>query len=429
MKPKTSSLEQLCKSLQTFGSLAMAAESRDKLYRYNDALMQSLYSILDDGDCDEAVKLETFNTTMEQYTAAMRELFPKLLSVQSDRPVRDIVKSDPSRYDEIVEVEVNKFNPYHDERGRFATADSHASFTYAPGKSKAHDLAIAREKERAGAAGGAKPTAETKPKKQPDKKPEKKPEKQPEKETAKPEDNKLTISRTGKTTLPDSVVDKCREVEAKTVNRKTEKMTIVDADGNVLLEKSGGKGSVSFGAREGFLMNDTTTVTHNHPGEYGGTFSGADVKVLVEYRLKAIRAVGKEGTYSLERVDTNSSKSYDFKQAYAQQSNSTNSKMRTKYQSQKGKVARGDLSVDDANKELSDYRTKLCNEQHDWLVKNAAQYGYNYVFEPSSGGVGKMFDDVDKAKEEAEDTTGETVLDGDFMSGDGWMIGSEDADE
>lgn len=426
MPDTDSSLVKLCKSLQTFGSLAMAAESRDKLYRYNDALMQSLYSILEDGDCDEAVKLETFNTTMEQYTSAMRELFPKLLSVQPDRAGRAILKSNPDRYDEIVEV--GKFNPYHDAKGRFATADGHASFTVRtkdPSKQHMADLAIAREKERAGDAGGAKPTADPKPKKQPDKKPEK----QPEKETAKPEDSNLTISGTGKTTLPDKVVNKCREVEAKTVNRKTEKMTIVDADGNILLEKSGGRGSVSFGAREGFLMNDTTTVTHNHPGEYGGTFSGADVKVLVDYRLKAIRAVGKEGTYSLERVDTNSSKSYDFKQAYAQQSNSTNSKMRTKYQSQKGKVARGDLSVDDANKELSDYRTKLCNEQHDWLVKNAAQYGFNYVFEPSSGGVGKMFDDIDKAKEEAEDTTGETVLDGDFMSGDSWMIGSEDADE
>lgn len=45
-------------------------------------------------------------------------------------------------------VEVNKFNPYHDEKGRFATANAATSFTYSPGKSKAHDNAIAREKER-----------------------------------------------------------------------------------------------------------------------------------------------------------------------------------------------------------------------------------------------------------------------------------------
>lgn len=56
---------------------------------------------------------------------------------------------------EILEiVDVNKFNPYHDAKGRFASADGYASFTYAPGKSKAHDMAIARQKERQAAAGG-----------------------------------------------------------------------------------------------------------------------------------------------------------------------------------------------------------------------------------------------------------------------------------
>lgn len=45
-------------------------------------------------------------------------------------------------------AEILKFNPYHDARGRFTTANSATQFTYAPGKSKAHDMAIAREKER-----------------------------------------------------------------------------------------------------------------------------------------------------------------------------------------------------------------------------------------------------------------------------------------
>ena len=45
-------------------------------------------------------------------------------------------------------VEFQKFNPYHDKRGRFTTANGATSFTYAPGKSKAHDNAIAREKAK-----------------------------------------------------------------------------------------------------------------------------------------------------------------------------------------------------------------------------------------------------------------------------------------
>lgn len=416
MQPETNScLEQLQKSLQTFGSLAMAAESRDKLYRYNDALMQSLYSILDDRDCDEAVKLETFNTTMEQYTAAMKDLFPQLISAQSQA----VGKSEEDRFDDIEEVE--KFNPYHDGRGRFSTADSAASFTHRtrdPAKQHWADAAIAREKERDEK--GLNGPSSKAPKKQP----QKQPQKQPEKEPAKPEDDGLTISATGKTTLPDSVLSVCRDVEAKTVNRKTEKMTLVAENGRIILEKGGGKGSVSFGAREGLLMDSTTTITHNHPGVYGGTFSGADVKVLVDYKLKAIRAVGKEGTYSLERGDTNSNKAYDFKQEYGKLSNSTNGRIRTEYKSLKTKVARGETSVDDANKQLSEKRTSLCNEQHDWLVQNASKYGFNYVFEPSSGGVSKMFDEIEK--EDPEDTSGEIVLDGEFISGDNWMIGGED---
>ena len=51
--------------------------------------------------------------------------------------------------------EVLKFNPYHDRLGRFSSANGHASFTYSPGKSKAHDNAIAREKERQKASGAA----------------------------------------------------------------------------------------------------------------------------------------------------------------------------------------------------------------------------------------------------------------------------------
>lgn len=45
--------------------------------------------------------------------------------------------------------EILKFNPYHDHLGRFASAGSAVSFTYSPGKSKAHDQAIQRAKDGA----------------------------------------------------------------------------------------------------------------------------------------------------------------------------------------------------------------------------------------------------------------------------------------
>lgn len=177
MEPEISTLDQLCKSIKTFSALDMAAENRNKLYRYNDALMQSLYSILDDREHDEAGKMQYLTTTLEQYAEAMMELFPKIISADvqktgDDAPAPTISKSDPNRFDAIVEVE--KFNPYHDSKGRFASADSHTSFTVRtkdPSKQHMADMAIAREKERNGAPGGT-----TTPK---DKKPEKKPNNNP----------------------------------------------------------------------------------------------------------------------------------------------------------------------------------------------------------------------------------------------------------
>lgn len=55
--------------------------------------------------------------------------------------------------------DILKFNPYHDARGRFSSSNGYSSFTYAPGKSKAHDLAIQRQKQRSqegGATSGMK---------------------------------------------------------------------------------------------------------------------------------------------------------------------------------------------------------------------------------------------------------------------------------
>lgn len=64
-----------------------------------------------------------------------------------------------SKFDHIEEVNKNidhiehveKFNPYHDAKGRFASASGYASFTFRtkdPKKQHMADLAVAREKER-----------------------------------------------------------------------------------------------------------------------------------------------------------------------------------------------------------------------------------------------------------------------------------------
>lgn len=119
-----SPINELYKSIQTFESLAISQECRDKLWRYNDALMQSLRSIIDDSECDADGKMQYFNTTLEQYVSAMKDLFPQLINhvtPPAEAPqVNCIGKSDPNRFDFIYEIE--KYKSFHDSKGRFASA-------------------------------------------------------------------------------------------------------------------------------------------------------------------------------------------------------------------------------------------------------------------------------------------------------------------
>lgn len=413
MNPEPSTaLEQLQKSIQTFEELALGAVHRDNLWRYSDAFMQSLRSILEDTGCSNEEKRNYFNTTLEQYSEAMKNLFDNIIGQAA------LIKSD-DHFDMIVEV--GKFNPYHDEMGRFSTADSFDQFTITtrdPNKQHWADAAIAREKQRNADGLVPGPAPKKKPQETP---PKEQPEETTEPNLPAPEATKA------KTNLPAKVLTTCQEVEAKTVNRKTEKMTLVDENGNVILEKSGGRGSVSFGGYETAHMGPTVTLTHNHPGAFGGTFSGADVNILTKFDLRAIRAVGKEGTYSLERTSqTMGLKQSTFNREYSQQSNRVVRNLKSEHKKLKTKVVNGEMSVDAANKQIAEYRNSQCNELHNWLTQNAASYGYSYVFEPSSGGVTKMFD---VEKENVEETTGEFMLDGEFMSGDNWMIQDTDSDD
>ena len=414
MNPEPSTaLEQLQKSIQTFEELALGAVHRDNLWRYSDAFMQSLRSILEDTDCSNEDKLKYFNTTLAQYTEAMKNLFDNIISQAT------LIKAD-DQFDEIVEVE--KFNPYHDEIGRFSTADRYDQFTVQtrdPNKQHWADAAIAREKDRD--ARGLIPGPKIKPGTLPEDLPKDKPNETPKANLVAPE------ATNNQTILPAKALKTCQDVEAKSVKLKNEKLTLVNENGDIVHEKRGGKSSVSIDDYVAAKMGADVTLTHNHPGEFGGTFSGADVVVLTKYNLKGIRAVGVEGTYSLERKsNTTGLKASYLQREYTNLANDASRRLNAEYNSLKRKAGRGEVTVAEANKQLAELRNKECNQMHDWLAKHASAYGFNYVFAPSSGGVTKMFD---IEKEDVEETTGEIMLDGEFISGDNWMIKDDGSDD
>jgi hypothetical protein len=80
-----------------------------------------------------------------------------------------------------------------------------------------------------------------------------------------------------------------------------------DAQGNVILEKTGGSGTVSFTLQEMDNLKGST-LTHNHPAAMyfgnsskvdGGSFSIEDWQFAAKTELKEIRAVGAEARYTL----------------------------------------------------------------------------------------------------------------------------------
>lgn len=89
-----------------------------------------------------------YETIIEKYNPFHRQAIKDGKATEVKKMDQETKKS---RYDTIEEIEeVDKFNPFHDARGRFASANSYSSFTYKPGASRAHDLAIQRLKERTG---------------------------------------------------------------------------------------------------------------------------------------------------------------------------------------------------------------------------------------------------------------------------------------
>lgn len=154
-------------------------------------------------------------------------------------------------------------------------------------------------------------------------------------------------------------------------NKKVEYEYLINKDGKVVAGAKGNKHSVGIaynGSQEGMI------VTHNHPSNYGGTFSGADISHLTESKLKQMRAVAKEGTYKMTATKT--ANPTGLNKALAKDINRLN------VQATKNslKVKRGNLT---ARQYKTDQRKAYVDTIDSWYKKNASKYGYKYTFTPN----------------------------------------------
>ena len=239
-----------------------------------------------------------------------------------------IIKAAPTgamTFDEIL-----KFNPYHDARGRFTSANSATSFTIRtkdPGKQQLADAAAAREKER-DAAGSAADSEEESPR-----------------------------------------MKAIHGIEDKIRNQNYETAAIVDEDGNVLLKKNGGRRQVGFTPMECAMMNGNT-LTHNHPSS--SIFSAEDISCFVGNDMKEMRATTREGaTFSIKRAEGyDRIKGAEFLMEFQQNSRKARATAQSELDA-KGfaeKIWRGEITTDYANKEFGKIVTR---EQTSFCKKKA----------------------------------------------------------
>lgn len=288
---------------------------------------------------------------------------------------------------------VQKFNPYHDRHGRFTSAGSEASFTYAPGKSTAHDKAIERHKERMAA-------------------------------VAPTEEQEKTL----------------KGIESRTRNLKKEQFRVVDREGNVVMQKQGDKNSVSYSvgeARDNFPGNVTI---HNHPD--GGTFSTPDLSDF-GYGATEIRAASPEGTYSLRNLNYRTKWTKEQKGWHDMREDLDAASQGFKNDRQLKKELRGpfdqqvkpiadrwakrkaegasDEELTRIAKEYTDkwdslkpqleksVRQAYVDQYHHWYKANAGKYGFEYSFTPAQKKTRKS-DTMDDSYE-IEKSSGEIILD------------------
>lgn len=175
------------------------------------------------------------------------------------------------------------------------------------------------------------------------------------------------------------------EFEDKRYKNKIEFSRFVDANGNIIEENKGGKGSVraTLHARQ-----TAEAMSHNHPrsgnenGTLGGTFSTGDLNNFVNYNQTTYRATASEGTYSISKL-----KGFDGK-GFKQYFTSENSKNRAAYKQAisglNSSYRSGGMSWKDYNAAANKAFNAYLVSEHNSLRAGQKLYGYHYTLERRS---------------------------------------------
>lgn len=185
--------------------------------------------------------------------------------------------------------------------------------------------------------------------------------------------------------------------EQKRYKNKIEYGTLITVDGQSLIEKKGGSGSVKMPS---YLYAKASVMSHNHPrsgnevGTLGGTFSGQDLETFGKTGIYTMRATALEGTYSITKVpgsfDRQGLNSY-YRQINTKAEATYNANMKAPTAAYKAVEARfkaGQATYAEVKAAYSTYLQAAHYEfnrqlvaQHNALLAGQKQYGYTYTLE------------------------------------------------
>ena len=172
------------------------------------------------------------------------------------------------------------------------------------------------------------------------------------------------------------------EFEKRRANAKIEYGLTLDANGNVVTENKGGRGSVKFTQAQ---LAQSKDLTHIHPrgkgqeGLIGGTFSDADLQLFnKQNNLTTMRAKAAEGTYSISKKKNFDSSGF---RNYMNDQRKINSDKQRMTQKKLAEQYYKDRDYKKYSQGLDTAFNDFLVDQHNSLRNGAKKYGYDYTLE------------------------------------------------
>lgn len=168
--------------------------------------------------------------------------------------------------------------------------------------------------------------------------------------------------------------------EVKRQNAKIEYANAVGYQGSEYGEIKGGKNGAKL--PNYYTANKGSILTHIHPrgqGGLGGTFSDTDIRTFSRGNGQTIRAVAKEGTYSISK-----GKNFDgsgLQKFVTTQYNKYNNQLRSEHSRLQSAVNSGKMSVSQAQSQMTKQFNSVLVSIHNDFLNNQNVYGYNYYLE------------------------------------------------